>query len=460
MSALYSSLQGADAPDDAKDAAEAKRLRRNWAFLALCFSLNHGCVTALIALASSSLGYSLGNTSSGILYCVYTLTAAFGSKALTVLAGAKRTLSIGLWVYCGYVASYLVAYYYEDNAGVQRLAIYTGAVLGGLAAGVLWPAQGTYYACTADRYARCAGMPRAAANSVLGADFAAFYLACEVAMKLLSSALPSLLPDALAKRTLYALFTSVACAAAAGVSLVDDVEAPDGSTFKERLARLDVGAAAASALRLLAGDAKCACMVPMNFAFGFGAAYLNGYFFSNVVAPGLGAENIGYVSSIVVGTAAACAVPLGRLGRAAGTQLPLVALGACCFGIFAAANLAASATKLQAWASVVPLVMLFGVGRSVWENNFKASFADYFPNDTTAAFANVQLQSGVASTVGFFLNSKSFGNVDPKVIGRIAVASAILAVIGQVAAAELHRREQRSKARLCATSPLDSETII
>lgn len=419
----------------------ARRLRSNFGVMAVCFSLNHGCVTALIALASTELGHSLGNGSLGTLYFVYTLTAAFFSQAVTAKLGAKRTLMLGLWIYCAYVASYLIAYECHSH-DLRMYAVYTGAVLGGVAAGILWPAQGKYYATVAEKYAEASGLSREAANSRLSSDFAAYYLSCEVAMKLLSSALPQQMDSAQrATQILFALFTAIAVVSAAGVSAVDEVE-QDCEREEVRL-----GTSAAAALKLLVSDPKCACMLPMNFAFGFGAAYLNGYFMSAVVAQGINTattNNIGYVSSVVVGTAALCAKPLGWLGKKIGAQLPVVLAGAACFGAFALVNLNVPAESLQTWRVIVPLVAVFGVGRATWENNFKATFADYFPNDKTAAFANVQLQSGIASTVGFFLNN---AKVSATTIGHVALYSAGLALVFQVLAFAIHVRERRAAHR-------------
>ena len=224
-------------------------------------------------------------------------------------------------------------------------------------------------------------------------------------------------------------YTAVACASAAAVLSVDEVDA--GGTRA-----VDVGKTAASALKLLATDPKCACMIPMNCAFGFGASYLNGYFMAEVVKPSVGADKIGYLSSIVVGSAALLALPYGRLGKAAG-QAPVVAWGACCFGAFGVANLVAGKENLGHWGALVPLAIAFGSGRSVWETNFKATFADYFPDAKEAAFANVQLQSGVASTVGFFVIPR----ISPAQLGAVAVFWSAAAFVFQFVAAYLYLRE-------------------
>ena len=134
---------GAAADDSSTETQQksAQRILRNFHVLAAAFSLNHGCVTALVALAASELGSSLGNTTLFILYAFYTLSAAFLSNGLVARAGAKRTLVLSLGAYCVYVASYAVAFFTPMN----RIVI-GGAAVGGVAAGCLWPAQGVFFA--------------------------------------------------------------------------------------------------------------------------------------------------------------------------------------------------------------------------------------------------------------------------------------------------------------------------
>merc|ERR1711939_726316 len=77
----------------------------------------------------------------------------------------------------------------------------------------------------------------------------------------------------------------------------------------------------------------------------------------------------------------------------------------------------------SSWAALIPLYMLYGVGRSAGEGPFKGTFADYFPDDKEAAFANVQLQSGLASTIGFFCTPKLLAMEDTAVPGSVMLGA-------------------------------------
>mmetsp|Transcript_19058 Transcript_19058/g.24701 ORF Transcript_19058/g.24701 Transcript_19058/m.24701 type:complete len:450 (+) Transcript_19058:61-1410(+) len=412
-----------------KQQVSAHRIVRNFLIMSMAFALNHGTVTALIALASSDLGSALGNASSSILYVCYTIVAAFFSHYTTANLGSKRTLVFGLSVYCLYVASYLIAYLIPS---LQWFAICIGACLGGIGAGVLWPAQGAYYSQAAQLLAELGQKERHETNAMLGGYFASCYLSGEVAMKLLSSIIPTYTGNAGIK-ILFIFFTIVACASAFAMSFVDDLQKIK-TINQEQLEDKSLGATAFSAIKLLLKDPKCTLMIPFNFAFGLGASYINGYFFSAVVSNELSTNAIGYISATVVLSAAIFAMPLSRLGAIL-EQAPVVAFGAICIFIFAIINLIFSSASLGSWPIIIAMAILFGAGRSTWEGNFKATFADYFPNDVKAAFANVQLQSGLATALGFILVLAA----PPVVVGCCVAGTCILAVFAQLLAHRLYK---------------------
>ena len=79
---------------------------------------------------------------------------------------------------------------------------------------------------------------------------------------------------------------------------------------------------------------------------------------------------------------------------------------------------------------------MFGVGRGVWESSMKAVFADFFPNDATAGFANMALQNGFSAGVGFLVFALPAAKTDPDhthspVIGNaMAIVTLFFGVLG------------------------------
>ena len=106
------------------------------------------------------------------------------------------------------------------------------------------------------------------------------------------------------------------------------------------------------------------------------------------------------------------------------------------------ATLIFSRESLGCWAAAVALAVVFGAGRATWEGNFKSSVADDFHDATTAAFANVTVQSGLASTLGFLLNA----HAPPRLVAIIVVASSGAAIASQAAAAKIRSNPQTTYA--------------
>ena len=129
--------------------AEAKCLRQErrsllYSFIGMtvAFGANHGTVTAALTLASSQLGDRLGGWQTGVLYTTYTLSALFSAAGMVETIGPRRVLALGMFLYCAYTGSFLVAIMFPSAAEPVAL---TGAAVGGIAAGWLWTAQGVYF---------------------------------------------------------------------------------------------------------------------------------------------------------------------------------------------------------------------------------------------------------------------------------------------------------------------------
>lgn len=122
-------------------------LIRNFYKFSLLFAVNHGCVTAVLNLSVLILG-NQGSFMSAALYVTYAATALVASSAIIAALGARRALIVASFLYCVYIASLPLALLAKTEATQATVAIFGGAV-GGVAAGFLWAAQGTYFAASA-----------------------------------------------------------------------------------------------------------------------------------------------------------------------------------------------------------------------------------------------------------------------------------------------------------------------
>lgn len=250
--------------------ADGKGLLRNFVFMSMCFSANHGSVTSVIALASS-FNATLGSYSVGVLYGCYVLTAMLAGPYIVSKFSAKRALIFSLFLYAIYVASYLIAVIFPSAAWP---AVLFGATIGGIGAGLLWTAQGSYFKINAARYAVATGISEEEATGLFSSTFAAWYLGLEVVLKVAGSLVARYGSDS-STYTIYALYSIIAVAATGMMTTVKDMvpleDAVSGPAPEPGCEKIT------AALALLFTNAKCALMVPTNVAFGFAAAFITAY---------------------------------------------------------------------------------------------------------------------------------------------------------------------------------------
>lgn len=384
---------------------------RSFAAMSAAFSLTHGCVTALIPLASLEFGEGLGATSLAVLYVVYTLTAMVGATLLVETTGPKWGLVAGLAVFCVYVLSFLLA------ATVPTFAIAAGlggAAIGGVGGGVIWTAQGTYFSICSERYAATSGKSHSQATGWLGSAFASCYLGAEITLKLLSSLLmfwpcreqwqgnlvtghcPSSAVDhSRALGLVFATYGAVSLVATGTMTCVADVRGTGRSVPGVRPAT-HWSDKSLLALRLMQNDVRVLLLSMLNFAFGFSSAFINTAVTGIIIPHSLGADKVGYLVSIIPLTAALTAVPIAALTERIGSKAPAMVLGGSAFAcfylpfFFSAVSLTdeeclpqdggsegdgvtgltcaeqALSVTFGRWSVLVPLLILNGVGRAVW----------------------------------------------------------------------------------------------
>ncbi len=186
----------------------------NFILFSILFSTNHGAVVSCLSLATARLG-NLGTTQNSCLYLSYTLSALFGSTYVIKTIGSYYSIIVGMFIYCIYVLSYVIATIVDGNeywGWLRGVAIIGGGLIGGIGGGFLWTAQGSYFAKQAEEYGvlkhRLSGVARRSGNddqadhaanneqqqakiseatSLFAGIFACIYLLVEVIMRLSSS---------------------------------------------------------------------------------------------------------------------------------------------------------------------------------------------------------------------------------------------------------------------------------
>lgn len=187
---------------------ESRLLLRNFVFMSVCFSANHGAVLSVIDL-SANFGDKLGSYSIGTLYGCYVISSTLFATSLISATSSKRVLVFSMALLAIYCCSYLVAFFFPRTA---QTAVLFGAAIGGIGAGLQWTAQGAYFKLSSVRYARSSGVSEEEANGLLSSVFASIYLGLEMALKL-SGSLIARFGSLNGKYGLYAVYGITAFAA-------------------------------------------------------------------------------------------------------------------------------------------------------------------------------------------------------------------------------------------------------
>lgn len=437
---------------------EGKRIFRNFCLMAVLFSANHGTIVSCLSLATARLG-AVGALQSGVLYLFYTLSAVLGATYVVTKVGGRNGMVAGMILYCVYVACFLLATVYPE---LERAAALTGATFGGIGAGFLWVAQGTYFAEASKRHAAAMQQEISESTSFFAGTFACIYLSFEVVLRTLSSLLALFLDW----RAIFGIYTAIAVISTVGMLLVTNYqEDEDGSRAPSSMFYK-----VTAALRLLVKDPKMKYMIGLNATFGFTGAFLNSYVNGQVIAAALNdtdSHYVGVLSSITAVVAALVSLATGRIPQ----KGPLLIGGAVCFFFVAFPFLVQPDATLWSLQGLVAIYTLQGIGRATYESTLKATFADYFSSDSVGAFGNMILQNGLAGSIGYILTFRllcdnpsrycveySDGTLhDVLTFVLVVCISGIIAVLGFWRASVLYKREQEGYRRPALVPNDDAE---
>lgn len=377
-------------------ASGVSRPLQNFVAMSILFSANHGCVVSCLALASSRLG-TTGAWQSGILMITYAASSLLGATYAVKTLGARNALILGMGSYCFYVGCFYVATILGDQHPDQQAgAAYLGAAIGGIGAGFLWTAQGTYFGQASQDYSTRTGMPIEESNAKLAGYHAFLYLSEELLMRMLSSVLLEF--DIASWETIFGIYTLVAVGSTLAMPFIYNypkTESENDGSNESAFRKATVAA------KLLRDDPKMKYMIGFNAVFGFTSAFLNSYVNGQVLPVALDdpdSKYVGILTSTVSIVAAIMSLLFGKFGKKNGL---ILILGALCFGGVILPFVFQPDASHYGWLALVVVYSLHGTGRATFEGVWRSTFADYFSYEKEGAFANIILQNGVATGAGY-----------------------------------------------------------
>lgn len=324
---LSSRSLGVAAAEEAE--CNAELLRSNFSRFSVNFAIHHGVVTTPIVLATSVLAGSSGYMGNALLN-IFTMLGSFLLAAPILVAfGLRGGVLFGMTAYCIYAALFTVAAFFGrdkqpdflgDYARMLQLVIFgVGSAICGVAAGILWTAQGAYFNRTVDLIRSREGGARYDITSNSASRFGVVYLSGELSAKLLWSLLAYM---RVADWVMAVVFTSVGIFALSmqlRASTLSSVVAPRSDVLQ----KIKVAASlwVDPALWLASG---------INLTFGFSSAFIYGYINEEYTKPALGEYAVTLMASLTVLLACVLSDVFGKLSTKVGNG-PVVILGSLSF---------------------------------------------------------------------------------------------------------------------------------
>eukprot|EP00747_Dinoflagellata_sp_TGD_P024609 gnl/TRDRNA2_/TRDRNA2_130672_c1_seq1.p1 gnl/TRDRNA2_/TRDRNA2_130672_c1~~gnl/TRDRNA2_/TRDRNA2_130672_c1_seq1.p1 ORF type:complete len:463 (-),score=82.77 gnl/TRDRNA2_/TRDRNA2_130672_c1_seq1:81-1427(-) len=388
------------------DPRDARLYRREFLLMSATFGLNHATVTTPIIFASTVLTNSAGQGGNAMLYGATLVFSLFFANPVFSILGPKRSLSISMFLYAVYVCVFAVssAFCAEwsvkgaclEGEPLQLPIVLAGAFVGGCGAGLLWTAQGAFFASVCERVAVAEVREKPEVTAELAGTFAFIFLGFECTIRASTTVLHKYVELSI-PLTFY-LYAGLALAAMVtfttfATNLQSAAPPQKGSFCSKVFAAID-----------LWRDPKLWVLQCTNITFGFAAAWLGGYVGRDILTKALSSGFIGFAGALLSGLAALLSKVFSKVAAKSGKG-PIVLLGAISFLALGCLSRWGDHPEEWGWGALI-FYVLMGIGRAVYESTNKAIFADFFPGEKSpGAFANVFVFGTGASTVAFVLGA-------------------------------------------------------
>jgi MFS family permease len=412
----------------------------NFLKFSLTFSLTHATVDGILIYATAELGKDLGAVSSGLLYFLYSFSALLYSRSYLRSKGSKHALMFGMFSLLTYVTTFLLA---VAIPSIKWYVCVPGAVVGGVGAGVLWPAQGSYYSDSAQRYSQEQAIPIQSSQNLLAGYFAGLYLGIEGLSKLFVTILFLVSPHGEWKLASFLVYSIIALVSTFFCTTIKAFPKEISSTNlfpSSSSSMLCEGvswssADLASLIDLFLTHPVFFALLPFQASFGLCSSYM-AYNIDGIILPEHNKEGyIGGLGALSILTAALCTLPVTLLTQTSAHsssrfgQSFVMLLGPFLFGFCSSVVLYLRSSQIASWSVIIPLVIAYGIGRGIWENTNKSVIAAISlssPHHRDIIFSTVYFISGITSAMGFLL----YRFVSLEVVGVLIIIVSLIGMMG------------------------------
>lgn len=264
----------------------------------------------------------------------------------------------------------------------------------------MWTAQGRYFQRSALLYANETDASLVDINIKFAGIFAMAYLGIETLTKVLATVVYIVTPTH-ASAIIFSIYLFLSVVSVIVVALLSDLQETGTGDLNVEIIFIN----SVAAIQLVSTDPALALLVPFQIAFGFASSFLPFYVLGTVIGKSktIGATYLGFLSAIIVLVGCIIAIPSSQASMIIGKPI-VMTIGALCLAYTGFALLIFSNEELGTWTIILIYLVIFGIGRGIWENTNKAMIADLYldSKQSTTAFASITFFNGMAGALGYF----------------------------------------------------------
>lgn len=408
-------------------------------FYLLVFIAFNGTQSIMTSLIGEMASYSLS-----ILYISFTACSLLASTGLVIVLTPKWALVLGSVIYTAFIAANINPMY----ATLMPLALFLG-----LAASLVWAAQGSYLTTVAISHAMSLGRsPRSSIGLFTGIFWGIFMLSVMVG-NLISSLI--LAGDTVGsssssssseymmvggdivrsdkQKLLFYCYVAIACVGVIGLAFLPP---PVPKGFKLDYSELGNNKKKKTTCQKIMGtltlfrDPKMALLIPFFLLSGFEQAFLYGDFTAEFVKANHGVEMVGYVMCVLGVVDSLCSMLFGRLTNVLGLRF-VGAFGIIGFSLFV---ITIGFFRENTFAKTLPAAfmwaILLGASDSCLSNVFLNSTLGFlFSDSSEAAFSCFKTFQAGGTGVLFFLAPVLTFDIKLITLAVLVVISTICVVV-------------------------------
>merc|ERR1719436_1274478 len=156
--------------------------------MSVFMGVNHAVEDLLFAYTTVVYPGDLGFNCNTVAFATWFLASLLLASPVTARLGSKMAIVLGLALSCMQYLAFVVCSALPDVWYMHGIA-YAGAVCVGIGAGLIWTAEGVFFAESAGRVARASRAPLESTSAALASVFGLWSLGIECVIKVIGFAL-------------------------------------------------------------------------------------------------------------------------------------------------------------------------------------------------------------------------------------------------------------------------------